>query len=74
MQLPSTAMRTLISLVFLSLSTALAVPFLHHVVHEKRAMDPIDWEVAGRANAHTTLPLRIGLKQQNIENIEFLNI
>ncbi|KAL0577149.1 hypothetical protein V5O48_004825 [Marasmius crinis-equi] len=50
----------------------LAVPTsqLSHVVHEKRALEPVDWHQSHRANADQVLSLRIGLKQQNLEKLE----
>jgi tripeptidyl-peptidase I len=55
------------------LSAVLAVPSPHlveHVIHERRARDPMDWEVTRRPNTNMTIPLRIGLQQQNIDAIE----
>ncbi|KAF9063311.1 subtilisin-like protein [Rhodocollybia butyracea] len=42
----------------------------HHVVHEKRAAEPLDWVVSRRLEGHKRLPLRIGLAQRNIHNLE----
>lgn len=43
---------------------------VHHVVHEKRTVEPLDWEMSRRLESHKILPVRIGLKQQNIGRIE----
>ena len=40
------------------------------VVHEERTREPVAWDKVARANKDVVLPLRIGLKQQNLENAE----
>lgn len=40
------------------------------VVHESRSAVPSGWTLVRRAEPHTTLPLRIGLAQSNLENLE----
>lgn len=64
---------------FLSLLTtcALAVGSLaaptNHVLHEKRDWLPHGWEKGERLQAHTLLPVRIALKQSNLDRLdEFL--
>ena len=47
-------------------------PRANHVMHEKRAHDPIDWALARRAEPDRILPLRIGLTQSNLEQLEEL--
>jgi tripeptidyl-peptidase I len=42
------------------------------VLHERRAAEPVAWTKARRLEAHKVLPLRIGLKQQNMHNLEEL--
>ncbi|KIK61113.1 hypothetical protein GYMLUDRAFT_43210 [Collybiopsis luxurians FD-317 M1] len=42
----------------------------NHVVHETRSVEPLDWFISHHPEAHKRLPLRIGLAQQNIENLE----
>jgi len=42
----------------------------HHVVHEKRAVEPIDWTISHRPERNKRIPLRIGLTQNNLENLE----
>ncbi|KIK70403.1 hypothetical protein GYMLUDRAFT_32410 [Collybiopsis luxurians FD-317 M1] len=42
----------------------------HHIMHERRAVEPFDWSFSHRPDAHKRLPLRIGLTQQNLENLE----
>ena len=62
---------------FLSIALAgstIAVPSrrFNHVVHEKRALDPIDWIQDRRLEAEKVLPMRIGLTQQNLHRVEEL--
>ncbi|THU82569.1 subtilisin-like protein [Dendrothele bispora CBS 962.96] len=61
---------TLISL----LPSVLAAPSstlpARYAVHERRAAEPLHWHLSRRANPSSALPLNIGLRQQNIENIE----
>ncbi|KAG5716819.1 Aorsin, partial [Termitomyces sp. T112] len=42
----------------------------HHVVHETRAADPIDWQIARRLEHDKVLPMRFGLRQENLHRIE----
>lgn len=47
-----------------------AAPSSHadpHVIHEKRDGLPIAWKHHSRAERSTVLPVRIGLKQRNLE-------
>lgn len=39
-------------------------------VHEKRSLKPHEWIKRSRARPDDTLPVRIGLKQRNLENAE----
>jgi hypothetical protein len=41
-----------------------------HVLHEKRDYKPHLWEKRDRATPSQVLPIRIGLRQRNIENAE----
>jgi tripeptidyl-peptidase-1 len=41
-------------------------------MHEKRAHEPLDWALARRAEPDRILPLRIGLTQSNLEQLEDL--
>lgn len=41
-----------------------------HVLHEKRNGEPIAWQKDARAARHHVLPIRIGLKQRNLEHAE----
>ncbi|KAH9953955.1 subtilisin-like protein [Russula dissimulans] len=43
-----------------------------YVVHERRAAEPVEWVKARRLEAHKVLPLRIGLAQQNMHQLEEL--
>jgi tripeptidyl-peptidase I len=55
-------------------SLALAAPFRRSnlVVHERRHVEPLGWVKSRRADADKVIPLRIGMKQQNVHMIEDL--
>ena len=61
---------------FLSLLTAglvglaAAVPSETHAVHEKRDAAPFAWKRHSRAVKEQVLPIRIGLKQRNLEHAD----
>ena len=55
---------------FLKLSTSLSPTFGTHVLHEKRDYDPPQWERLGRADPQQRLPVRIALRQRNVEHAE----
>ncbi|THH07970.1 hypothetical protein EW146_g9146 [Bondarzewia mesenterica] len=62
-------------LVLACCAAALALPSSRTtttVVHEKRAAEPIGWEKSRRLEPYKVLPLRIGLKQQNIHRLDEL--
>ena len=63
-----------ILLVLATCSIALASPSqrANHVVHERRAVEPHGWVKSHRADADHIIPLRIGLKQQNLHMLEDL--
>jgi tripeptidyl-peptidase I len=42
------------------------------VLHERRTGHPVTWTQTRRLESHKVLPLRIGLKQQNVHQIEEL--
>lgn len=47
-----------------------SVAVSHHVLHEKRDNDDIGhWQKAHRVDANNVIPVRIGLKQKNLESI-----
>ena len=55
------------------LSACAAAPgtkYSNHVVHEKRDGIPHQWGKRDRAAAHEMLPIRIGLRQRNLEHAE----
>ncbi|KAI0063498.1 subtilisin-like protein [Artomyces pyxidatus] len=58
----------------LAAAVASAVPSRRapHVLHEKRAAEPVEWERTRRLESHKVLPLRVGLKQQNMHMLEEL--
>lgn len=41
-----------------------------HVLHEKRAAEPVDWIDVGRLQPSHVLPMRFGLTQQNLHLVE----
>jgi len=47
---------------------AISKPLGTHVVHEKRDALPIAWTKRSRAPRDAVLPVRIGLKQRNLEH------
>lgn len=61
---------TLVSISLASVVAAVPSRRFNHVVHEKRAMDPIDWIQDRRLEADRILPMRIGLTQQNLHRVE----
>ncbi|EIM86260.1 uncharacterized protein STEHIDRAFT_58060 [Stereum hirsutum FP-91666 SS1] len=68
-------MRFFLGLVALACATALAAPStrITHVLHERRAIEPSeDWEITGRVEGSRVLPLRIGLTQSNLHELESL--
>jgi tripeptidyl-peptidase-1 len=62
--------RAFILAIFAGVCLAAPSPANHHVVHEKRAADPIDWTKSRRLEGHKVLPMRFGLTQQNIHRLE----
>ena len=62
--------------VFLAVIRANGVPSpranVPHVVHERRAVEPLDWVASRRLEAHKVLPMRFGLAQQNMHRLEEL--
>lgn len=61
---------------FLSLVALAGIVFavpsrrLSHVLHEKRAMEPVDWTKSRRVDPDWVLPMRFGLVQSNLDQIE----
>lgn len=64
--------RTTLLLLSALVGIALAVPSPRstHVLHEKRAMEPVDWAKTSRLDADHILPMRFGLTQQNLDMVE----
>lgn len=62
-------MRSSIVLLSSLLATSLAVPapVKRHVMHERRDVLPSSWNEARRVDGRTTLPVRIGLVQPNLD-------
>ena len=56
------------------LGVALAAPSRRspHVLHETRAIEPLDWVPVGRLDSNKVLPMRFGLVQQNLHRVEEL--
>lgn len=63
--------RAFISLVALA-GMVLAMPSRRatHVLHEKRAMEPVEWTKSRRVEPDWVLPMRFGLVQSNLDKIE----
>ena len=55
-------------------SIALAAPSqrTNYVIHERRTTEPIGWLKSHRADADDIIPLRIGMKQQNLHMLDDL--
>lgn len=49
---------------------ASCTPLSTHVTHEKRGALPVAWDRHARASRDTILPVRIGLKQRNLEHAD----
>ncbi|KDR74449.1 hypothetical protein GALMADRAFT_227502 [Galerina marginata CBS 339.88] len=60
------------SLILATLANAVPSPRSHHVVHERRAVEPLDWNQDRRLEPHRILPMRFGLAQQNMHRLEEL--
>lgn len=67
-------MKTSILVAFATLlGPCIAVPAARsntHSLHEKRDGVPIEWSKRSRAHAANVLPVRIGLRQRNLEHAE----
>ena len=63
---------TLLSVFLASYAAAVPSPRANHVVHEARAVEPLDWVLSRRLEADKVLPMRFGLVQQNIHRLEEL--
>jgi tripeptidyl-peptidase-1 len=61
---------TAVAAATLLLSCSAAPASSKHVVHEKRNGKPHQWEKRDRAVAGHLLPIKIGLRQRNLENAE----
>jgi tripeptidyl-peptidase-1 len=67
-------MRCSIPLVLALAGAAYAAPSARHahILHEKRAIEPMDWTRSRRLDPTHVLPMRFGLVQQNIDKLEEL--
>ena len=63
---------TLLPVFLASYAAAVPSPRPNHVVHETRAVEPLDWVLSRRLESHKVLPMRFGLVQQNIHRLEEL--
>lgn len=45
-------------------------PYANHILHEKRSGVPHQWGKRDRAAGHEVMPIRIGLRQRNLEHAE----
>lgn len=51
-------------------ASVIAAPSSTHVLHEKRSTLPFGWERHNKLPSHEILPMRIGLKQSNLDKAE----
>src|ERR1700761_5092224 len=58
--------------VFYTVAFAASIRRTDRVVHERRAMEPTAWLKSHRLDADKILPLRFGLKQQNMHRLDEL--
>ena len=56
--------------ILLSCTAAPAPVSSKHILHEKRNGEPHQWRKRSRADKDYLLPIRIGLRQQNLENAD----
>ncbi|KAI0629798.1 subtilisin-like protein [Trametes polyzona] len=61
-----------LSLAATLVALAAALPSRRHnlVLHEKRAMEPVDWTLSRKLEPDAVLPMRFGLTQNNLHRIE----
>lgn len=55
---------------FARIISAVPSPRSTHVLHERRAMEPVEWTKISRLEADSILSMRIGLAQQNLHLVE----
>lgn len=55
---------------FAGIALAGPAPRSDHVLHEKRALEPVEWVKSRRLEADFILPMRFGLAQSNLYKIE----
>ena len=61
---------TVLAVAVLILDCTAAPVSSKHVLHEKRDSQPHQWQKRSRANLRHVLPIRIGLRQRNLEYAE----
>jgi tripeptidyl-peptidase-1 len=62
-------MRSLFLIALAGIALAAPSPRLGHVLHEKRAAEPVDWHKDRRLHPDKILPMRFGLSQQNLHRL-----
>ncbi|CAL1713696.1 unnamed protein product [Somion occarium] len=62
----------LISVLSWTIAVTFALPSrrFNHVIHERRAVEPVDWVRTRKLEADKVLPMRFGLTQQNLHRVE----
>jgi tripeptidyl-peptidase-1 len=55
-----------------SIALAASAKYTNHVIHERRTAAPMGWVKSHKADADDIIPLRIGMKQQNLHMLEDL--
>ena len=58
---------SLLALGTFAVVTIAAPPASNHILHEKRAVEPTAWAKRQPAHGKKVLPMRIGMKQSNLD-------
>jgi len=58
------------ALAICSLVAGAPSPRANYIVHERRAVEPVNWAKTRRLEAHRTLTIRVGLAQQNLHQLD----
>lgn len=61
-------MKLLLGVAFIAAVAAVPTPPHDYILHEERTHTPREWRREQRVDGEAILPIRIGLKQENLEN------
>ena len=61
-------LRSLMCFGAIALTATAAPTYTSYGVHEKRQSEPLNWKKYSRVDPSIVLPVRIGLKQSNLDN------